>query len=217
MSPSVPSILFAPVCIPPVSPDSDDVGGERQKQPENSMEPRNYRSLAALLVLFGLVCTADDTYVRLEDKGSDSDTDTNWHSTYGSEKEKSETHTFSLKIRNNNAGEKTYIVEWYFIAEDLKGKNTWIYDWGSKEVTLAHGKKTEFQVSSKEITGVDTKYRYSNYRERTTEGGEYDGYLVTVRVGDEFIKQLTSKRNSRQYLKKALKMAEDVNEDFPKD
>jgi hypothetical protein len=157
---------------------------------------------------------AGDTYVRVEDGGGTRDRKTTWKTDYGSfEKEFSQKRRIDIKIRNNSHEEKTYIVEWYFIGEDLDGKDKWVFDWDKKEVTLKPRKKTEFTVSSKAITGTDEKYALLDRREKT--GGKYDGYLVTVREGDKFIEKVSSKRASRQYMKKLLKLIKEVNEDLP--
>lgn len=175
---------------------------------------RTLFACVACLVLTTTSLLAGDTYVRVTNEGGSRLSETLWKTEWGSyEKAKEEVRRFCARIRNNTQTTRTYVLEWYFIADNPVNKERTISSWGQLEKKLAPGEEAEYHIVSDKILSTDENYELLG--EHYYSGGRYDGYLVTVREGGQYIKKVTSKGSSSQFLKKAMGMAREVNPDMP--
>ncbi len=171
---------------------------------------------ATCFVLATTALLAGDTFVRVTNEGGSRLNETLWKTEWGSyQKAKEEVRRFCARIRNNTQTTRTYVLEWYFIADNPLTKERSVCSWGKLEKELAPNEEAEYHIVSDRILGADENYKALG--ERYFTGGRYDGYLVTVREGDQYIKQVTSKGSSSQFLKKAMAMAREVNPDMPQE
>lgn len=178
--------------------------------------PRLSFAIAACIALSTAVLLAEDTFVRITKEAGSRLNETLWKAEWGSyQKAKEEVRSFSARIRNNTQTPRTYVLEWYFIADNPMSKKRSVSSWGKLEKELAPGEEAEYCIVSDRIVGIDENYKALG--ERYYTGGRYDGYLVIVREGDTYIKKTTSKGSSSQFLKRAMALAREVNPNMPKD
>ena len=174
------------------------------------------RAIAACIALAAISLSAGDTFVRIDKEGGSRLNETLWKAEWGSyQKAKEEVRSFSARIRNNTKSTRTYVLEWYFIADNPLSKERSVASWGTLVKELAPGEEAEYCIVSDKIVGLDENYKALG--ERYYTGGRYDGYLVIVREGEKYIKKTTSKGSSSQFLKRAMALAREVNPNIPKD
>jgi hypothetical protein len=115
-----------------------------------------------------------------------------WRNVYGSSaKTKAETRQLDIAVRNLSGtlpGE--FKVEWFFVGKPAAGTRRFLYDKGSRQMSLKPGAFEKFEVESKQLNN----YRYhsvsSGYVYRS--GDRADGWIVRVKVGDDVVRTKAS-------------------------
>jgi len=98
------------------------------------------RAIAACIALAAISLSAGDTFVRIDKEGGSRLNETLWKAEWGSyQKAKEEVRSFSARIRNNTKSTRTYVLEWYFIADNPLSKERSVASWGTLVKELAPG------------------------------------------------------------------------------
>lgn len=111
-----------------------------------------------------------------------------WRNVYGStSRSKAETRALEIAVRNMSGTlPGDFNVEWFFVGRPAAGTRRFLYDKGSRRMTLKPGAFEKFEVESKELSS----YRYHSvsggyvYR----SGDRADGWIVRVKVGDDVVR-----------------------------
>lgn len=171
---------------------------------------RCYSVAALMLSLSGFA----NTFVRVESERGYRLNETLWKTEWGSyQKAKEDVRRIAVKVRNNTDRERTYIIEWYFIAKNPLDRELSVSCWGRVEKKLGPNEEVTYHIVSDRIVGIEENYQALG--ERYYTGGEFNGYLVTVREGNVFIRKEGSKLASSQFVEKAMRLARQVNPDMP--
>src|SRR4029079_3559913 len=115
-----------------------------------------------------------------------------WRNVYGSSaKTKAETRQLDIAVRNMSGTlPGDFKVEWFFVGKPAAGTRRFLYDKGSRQISLKPGAFEKFEVESKQLNN----YRYhsvsSGYVYRS--GDRADGWIVRVKVGDDVVRSKAS-------------------------
>jgi hypothetical protein len=115
-----------------------------------------------------------------------------WRNVYGSSaRTKAETRQLEIAVRNMSGTlPGDFNVEWFFVGRPAAGTRRFLYDKGSRRISLKPGAFEKFEVESKELSN----YRYhsvsSGYVYRS--GDRADGWIVRVKVGDDVVRTKAS-------------------------
>jgi hypothetical protein len=115
-----------------------------------------------------------------------------WRNVYGSSaKTKAETRQLEIAVRNMSGTlPGDFNVEWFFVGRPAAGTRRFLYDKGSRRISLKPGAFEKFEVESKELSN----YRYhsvtSGYVYRS--GDRADGWIVRVKVGEDVVRTKAS-------------------------
>jgi hypothetical protein len=115
-----------------------------------------------------------------------------WRNVYGSNsRTKAETRQLEIAVRNMSGtlpGE--FNVEWYFVGRPAAGTRRFLYDKGSRRISLKPGAFEKFEVESKELNNYRYHSAYSGYVYRS--GDRADGWIVRVKVDDDIVRTKAS-------------------------
>ncbi|MDX9979656.1 MAG: hypothetical protein RBU25_06345 [Lentisphaeria bacterium] len=177
---------------------------------------RAFRRLLFIATLAASLSGFANTFVRVESERGYQLNETLWKTEWGSYlKAREDIRRIAVKVRNNTDRARTYIIEWYFLAKNPLDRELSVSCWGRVEKKLGPTEEVTYHIVSDRIVGIDENYQALG--ERYYTGGEFNGYLVTVREGDKFIRKEGSKLASSQFVKKAMGLARQVNPDMPKE
>jgi hypothetical protein len=176
---------------------------------------RLFRFCLAAAVLSASLARSGDTFVRVESEKGTRLSETLWKSEWGSyQKARTDIRHFSVKVRNHSNQRRTYIIGWYSIAKNHATRDLSVSCWGRVERELGPTDEVIYHVVSDRIVSLDENYKALGQQYFT--GGEFNGYLVTVREGNEFIRKIGSKLSSSQFVENAMNLARQVNPDLSK-
>jgi len=149
--------------------------------------------LAALFCVCVNVCAqapaiSKSATIEVSDSEGNSQTLDRWRSSYGStSRTKAVSRELGITVRNMSGTlPAEFEVEWYFFGKPAQGSRRFIYDKGSKRLSLKPGTFDKFLVTSKELSN----YRYNSaVSNRTYHSGEKaEGWIVRVKSGDEVVR-----------------------------
>ncbi len=132
--------------------------------------------------------TSKSAYIEAVESAGDSRTTDHWRSVYGSySKTKAGTRELGITVRNMSALPGQFEIEWYFVGKPANGGRRFLYDKGTRPVTLAPGAFERFAVESKELSSRNTRAGYY-YGYNYKSGDKADGWIIRAKVGDEVVR-----------------------------
>lgn len=177
---------------------------------------RAFRRLLSIATLTVGLSGLANTFVRVESERGYRLNETLWKTEWGSyQKAKEDVRRIAVKVRNNSDRPRTYIIEWYFLARNPLDRELSVSCWGRVETKLGPSEEVTYHIVSDRIVGIEENYKALGKRYYT--GGEFNGYLATVREGNVFIRKQGSKLASSQFVEKAMELARQVNPDMPRE
>lgn len=126
-------------------------------------------------------------FIDVAEAAGDAKTLDRWRSYYGSVSQtKASTRQLGLTVRNMSAVPGEFEIEWYFVGKPAAGTRRFLYDKGTKRVSLAPGTFEKFAVESKELTNHRYNSVYSGYSYKS--GDKADGWIIRAKVGEEVVR-----------------------------
>ena len=115
-----------------------------------------------------------------------------WRNVYGSNsRTKAETRQLEIAVRNMSGTlPGDFEVEWFFVGRPAAGTRRFLYDKGSRRISLKPGAFEKFDVESKELNNYRYRSAYSGYVYRS--GDRADGWIVRVKVGEDVVRTKAS-------------------------
>ncbi|HSI13746.1 MAG TPA: hypothetical protein VK961_17000 [Chthoniobacter sp.] len=93
----------------------------------------------------------------------------------------------NVTVRNMAAMPGEFEIEWYFFGKPSSGSGRFLYDKGSKKVTLAPSAFEKVSIDSKELSNHTVRdYYYYGYTYNS--GDKADGWIIRAKVGEEVIR-----------------------------
>jgi len=100
---------------------------------------------------------------------------------------KTSSRELAVTVRNMSALPGEFEIEWYFFGKPASGTGRFLYDKGSKKVTLAPSAYEKVAIDSKELSNRTTRdYYYYGYN--YTSGDKADGWIIRAKAGDEVVR-----------------------------
>jgi len=156
--------------------------------------------VVAVLGILGLISTVSaqapatsrSVFLDAVESGGDSKTTNNWRTYDGSySKTKVATRELAITVRNMSAIPGKFTIEYYFVGKPANGTRRFLYDQGTKEVTLAPNAFQKISVESKELSSSSVRdYYWYGYSYKS--GDKPDGWIIRAKVGDEVVRVKTS-------------------------
>lgn len=132
------------------------------------------------------------------ESAGDSTTLDRWRTSAGSNsRTKAVSRQLTISVRNMSGslpGE--FEIEWYFVGKPASGIRRFLYDKGTKRVTLKPGTFEKVTVTSKELSNYKYTSVYSGYTYRS--GDRADGWIIRAKVGDDVVRVKASNATLEQ-------------------
>lgn len=100
---------------------------------------------------------------------------------------KTSTRLLTVNVRNMSPSPGDFDVEWYFFGKPANGSGRFLYDKGSKRVTLAPNAFEKVPIESKELSNHTVRDYYA-YSYTYSSGDKADGWIIRVKVGDDVVR-----------------------------
>ena len=147
--------------------------------------------------------TSKSVTIDVAENAGDSTTLDSWRNVYGSNsRTKAVTRQLTITVRNMSGTLPAELnVEWHFVGKPSGGTRRFLYDKGSKSVSLKPGAFEKLQVESKELSNYKYTSVFSGYTYRS--GDKADGWIIRTKVGDEVVRVKASSPQLEQLEKNA--------------
>jgi hypothetical protein len=116
----------------------------------------------------------------------------------------------TITVRNMSALPGEFEIEWYFFGKPASGSGRFLYDKGSKKISVAPGAFETFPVESKELSAKTVRDFYY-YGYNYTSGDKAEGWLIRAKVGDEVVRLKASSPQLEQLASDETAFARLVN------
>jgi hypothetical protein len=129
-------------------------------------------------------------------------------------KTKSASRELAVSIRNMSGtlpGE--FNVEWYFIGKRTGGTRRFLYDKGTKQLSMKPSEIAKFSIESKELVSTRAYSYYSGYT--YSSGDKADGWIVRIKSGSEIVRVKTSNPQLEEFQKDAAAFEKFINAGDP--
>jgi hypothetical protein len=149
---------------------------------------------------------SQSVFVDVKDLGSNVSSSTNWRSVWGSySKDVTRARALEITLRNSAKLPGEFLVEWYFFAVPARGGKRFLFDRGSKPVTMAPGAIEKATVVSDELNSSRSHYTYDYYSYSRTHksGTRPEGWIVAVSAGGKLLRVKTSSAQIEELYKKS--------------
>jgi hypothetical protein len=93
----------------------------------------------------------------------------------------------NITVRNMSQLPGEFEIEWYFFGKPANGTGRFLYDKGSKKVSIAPGAFQKLPVDSKELSN-HTVRDYYWYGYTYSSGDKADGWVIRAKVGEEVVR-----------------------------
>ena len=176
---------------------------------ENNQHNPRMKCVGLLFVVVSLLAgtvhaqtsaTSRSVFLDAVESAGDSRTTNNWRTMDGSySKSKVATRELAINVRNMSAAPGEFTIEWYFIGKPASGTQRFIYDKGTRKVTLGPSAFEKFAVESKELSSQvvrDNYYYSSGYSFKS--GDRPDGWILRAKVGEEVVRVKASNAQLEQ-------------------
>jgi len=148
--------------------------------------------LSAHSALAQAPAASKSVFIDAVESAGDSKTINHWRYGDGSyNKTKVATRELAITVRNMAAVPGQFTIEYFFVGKPANGTRRFLYDKGTKDVTLAPSAFQKVSVESKELTSNAVRdYYYYGYSYKS--GDKPDGWIIRAKVGDEIVRVKTS-------------------------
>jgi hypothetical protein len=148
-------------------------------------------------------------YIEVVEAAGNAATLDSWRSVYGSNsRTQAATRELGITVRNMSAAPGQFEIEWYFVGKPANGTRRFLYDKGSRRVSLQPGALEKFAIESKELTNYRYHSVYSGYSYKS--GDKADGWILRAKVGDEVVRVKASNPQLEQLEKNKAEFAKFV-------
>lgn len=132
--------------------------------------------------------TSKSVFLDAVESAGDSKTTNNWRTYDGSySKTRVASRELAITIRNMSAIPGKFTIEWYFVGKPAGGTRRFLYDKGTRDVTLAPSAYEKITVESKDLTSNSVRdYYWYGYSYKS--GDRPDGWILRAKVGDEVVR-----------------------------
>ncbi len=93
----------------------------------------------------------------------------------------------NITVRNMSQLPGEFEIEWYFFGKPANGSGRFLYDKGSKKVSMGPGAFQKLPVDSKELSN-HTVRDYYWYGYTYSSGDKADGWVIRAKVGEEVVR-----------------------------
>ncbi|MDR3404014.1 MAG: hypothetical protein P4L99_16070 [Chthoniobacter sp.] len=132
--------------------------------------------------------TSKSVYLDVVESTGSSTTVNHWRDISGNfSQTKTSSRELAVTVRNMDAAPGEFEIEWYFFGKPASGTGRFLYDKGSKKVSVAPGASAKLAVDSKELS-ANTIRDYYYYGYNYTSGDKADGWVIRAKVGEEVIR-----------------------------
>lgn len=100
---------------------------------------------------------------------------------------KTSSKELNITVRNMSQLPGEFGIEWYFFGKPAGGTGRFLYDKGSKKISVAPGAFQKVPVESKELS-AHTVRDYYWYGYTYNSGDRADGWVIRAKVGDEVVR-----------------------------
>lgn len=142
--------------------------------------------------------TSKSVYLDAVESTGTSKTVNQWRDVYGAYSQtKTSSRELGVTVRNMSALPGEFEIEWYFFGKPANGSGRFLYDKGSKKVTLAPSAFEKFAIDSKELSNHTVRdYYYWGYN--YSSGDKADGWILRAKVGEEVVRVKASNAQLEQ-------------------
>jgi hypothetical protein len=155
------------------------------------------KSLGILSALFFVVvltargqapATSKSVFLDVVESQGSSKTVNHWRDISGNYSQtKTSSRELNVNVRNMSPAPGEFEIEWYFFGKPASGSGRFLYDKGSKKITLAPNAFEKVSIDSKELSNRTTRdYYYYGYT--YSSGDRADGWIIRAKVGDEVVR-----------------------------
>jgi hypothetical protein len=132
--------------------------------------------------------TSRSVFLDVVESAGSSKTVNHWRDISGNYSQtKTSSRELAVTVRNMSALPGEFDIEWYFFGKPANGSGRFLYDKGSKKVTLAPSAYEKVSVDSKELSNHTTRdYYYYGYTYNS--GDKADGWIIRAKVGEEVVR-----------------------------
>jgi len=100
---------------------------------------------------------------------------------------KTSSKELDITVRNMSQLPGEFEIEWYFFGKPANGTGRFLYDQGSKKISVPPGAFLKVPVESKGLS-AHTVRGYYWYGYNYTSGDKADGWVIRAKVGDEVVR-----------------------------
>ena len=134
------------------------------------------------------VATSKSVFLDAVESTGSSTTVNHWRDISGNYSQtKITSKELAITVRNMSQLPGEFEIEWYFFGKPANGTGRFVYDKGSKKISVPPGAFQKLPVESKELS-ANTIRDYYWYGYTYSSGDKADGWVIRAKVGDEVIR-----------------------------
>jgi len=132
--------------------------------------------------------TSKSIFLDVVESTGSSKTINHWRDVSGAYSQtKTSSKELGVTVRNMSALPGEFEIEWYFFGKPASGSGRFLYDKGSKKVSLAPSAYEKISIDSKELSNRTTRdYYYYGYTYNS--GDKADGWIIRAKVGEDVVR-----------------------------
>ncbi len=132
--------------------------------------------------------TSKSVFLDVVESTGSSKTVNHWRDVSGAYSQtKYSSRELNVTVRNMAAVPGEFEIEWYFFGKPASGSGRFLYDKGSKKVSLAPSAFEKVSIDSKELS-AHTVRDYYYYGYNYSSGDKADGWIIRAKVGEEVVR-----------------------------
>jgi hypothetical protein len=136
----------------------------------------------------GVTQTSKSVFLDAVESQGTSSTVNHWRDISGNYSQtKTSSRDLNITVRNMSQLPGEFEIEWYFFGKPAGGTGRFLYDKGSKKMTVAPGAFEKLPVESKELSNHMIRDYYW-YGYTYTSGDRADGWIIRAKVGEEVVR-----------------------------
>ncbi|EDY21159.1 hypothetical protein CfE428DRAFT_1452 [Chthoniobacter flavus Ellin428] len=132
--------------------------------------------------------TSKSVFLDAVESTANSSTVNHWRDISGDYSQtKTSSKELDITVRNMSQLPGEFEIEWYFFGKPANGSGRFLYDQGSKKISVTPGAFLKVPVESKGLS-AHTVRGYYWYGYNYTSGDKADGWVIRAKVGDEVVR-----------------------------
>jgi hypothetical protein len=154
------------------------------------------QGVLSVILFAGQVCaqaqapaaTSKSVFLDVVESTGSSKTVNHWRDISGNYSQtRTSSRELNVTVRNMSAAPGEFEIEWYFFGKPASGSGRFLYDKGSKKVSLAPSAFEKVAIDSKELSAHTVRdYYYWGYN--YSSGDKADGWIIRAKVGEEVVR-----------------------------